>query len=459
MLSAEEYKAVCALHDQGWSISQIARYLGPDRKTVRAYLRGDRTVGVRAAAHDEFLRFVPYCRQRLDDDPHLQANILHGEVVELGYRGAYSTFTRALRKHLTRPNCALSHRESADPASGRVEDVRFDWVELPDPPAGWDCGRQAHLLMASLTRSGRWRAALTGGRDLAQCVEAVDHVLRRLGGTGGRWLFDRTPPVCSPSGKVTVAFREVATYYGAFLAIRAQRDQPNPMGRAHRSVIRYWWANDLANDMGMQAAQHSLDRMAERSDGRRRRATCEARALLALPPRPFPAKVCAERTVDPQGLVPFDGNFYAVPADLVGAQVEVHLRLGEPRLSVSTARGAVIACFEKAPTGMGATVIGSTDLITLERPRHPLGAGSRVCPAGPVRPPRSRAALAEAEALSRHDAPPPAKPSAHAACQETGRTHRRAAGPGAACPHQVPTDRPTDGCRARGRCVPPQARP
>ncbi|MFE2093031.1 hypothetical protein ACWD4L_13920 [Streptomyces sp. NPDC002596] len=33
------------------------------------------------------------------DDPHLWASTLFDEVVQLGYRGAYSTFTGALRRY------------------------------------------------------------------------------------------------------------------------------------------------------------------------------------------------------------------------------------------------------------------------------------------------------------------------------------------------------------------------
>lgn len=42
MLSSEEDMEAYALHKQGWNISQIARHLGRDRKTIRAYLNGER---------------------------------------------------------------------------------------------------------------------------------------------------------------------------------------------------------------------------------------------------------------------------------------------------------------------------------------------------------------------------------------------------------------------------------
>ncbi|MEV6209147.1 IS21 family transposase [Kitasatospora sp. NPDC051914] len=416
MLSSEEYKEICALRRQGWSVSAIAHRLGRDRKTVRAYLKGERTVGVRAVPHNEFFRFIPYCQQRLDDDPHLRANVLHSEIVELGYGGAYSTFTRALRRHLTRPCCELCHR-GRGPTCGTVEDVQFDWVQLPAPPAEWDCGRQAYLLMGSLTRSGRWRAALTATNDLPHCVEAVDQVLRRLGGTGERWLFDRTPPVCSPAGKVTAAFQEIANYYAASIAIRPQMGPSIPATRARRSVVLHWW-DTTADDLGVQTAQDSLDRLAERSDGWRRRADCDAWALLPLPSKPFPARICVQRRVDLHGLVPFEGNFYLLPAGLVGSEVGIRWRLDEPHLSITTTHGAVIACFLRAPRGAGRTIAGRSGPITLERPTRTSSAKAQTCTAGRIPRPRSRAALDQAQALSRRDDEQPTRPLPRAEDQE-----------------------------------------
>ncbi|MFC4506636.1 MULTISPECIES: hypothetical protein [Streptomyces] len=71
----------------------------PCRTTLRAYLNGERTPGQRRQAPDAFVPFLPYCRQRLADDPHLWASTLFDEVTALGYQGAYSTFTRALRRN------------------------------------------------------------------------------------------------------------------------------------------------------------------------------------------------------------------------------------------------------------------------------------------------------------------------------------------------------------------------
>ena len=48
MLTREEDVDAHALRKQGWTISAIARHLGRDRKTVRAYLNGNRDHHARA---------------------------------------------------------------------------------------------------------------------------------------------------------------------------------------------------------------------------------------------------------------------------------------------------------------------------------------------------------------------------------------------------------------------------
>lgn len=77
MLTQGENVEAQALRARGWSVSAIARHLGRDRKTVRAYLTGQRAPGQRKPAGPDRLEpFAGYCRIRLTDDPHLRATAL-----------------------------------------------------------------------------------------------------------------------------------------------------------------------------------------------------------------------------------------------------------------------------------------------------------------------------------------------------------------------------------------------
>ena len=113
MLTQGESVEAHALRKRGWSVSAIARHLDRDRKTVRAYLDGEREPGKRKPARpDRFEPYASYCRIRFADDPHLWATALFDEVTGLGYDGSYPSFTRALRPRGLRPWCE-------DCASGR----------------------------------------------------------------------------------------------------------------------------------------------------------------------------------------------------------------------------------------------------------------------------------------------------------------------------------------------------
>src|SRR5690242_19034101 len=73
MLTRGEDVEAHALRKRGWSISAIVRHLGRNRRTVRAYLNGQREPGRRrAAGPDGFAPVQEYCRIRLAQDPHLQ---------------------------------------------------------------------------------------------------------------------------------------------------------------------------------------------------------------------------------------------------------------------------------------------------------------------------------------------------------------------------------------------------
>jgi len=144
MLTWRELLEAQALRDRGMTILAIARHLDRDPKTIRAYLSGERTPGVRRSSAPD--PFAPYVTQRLNDDKHLWATTLYDEVVALGYTGSYPSFTRAIRTRELRPACeecaAASTRDRAIIAHPAGDETQLDWLELPDPPAAWGGARR-----------------------------------------------------------------------------------------------------------------------------------------------------------------------------------------------------------------------------------------------------------------------------------------------------------------------------
>jgi hypothetical protein len=99
MIPETSARQAIALAGQGQNVSQIARRLGHDRKTIRIYLNGHRAPGQPRPHAGSFAPFAAYIRQRAADDPHLRSTGLHREAAALGYAGSYSALTRELRGH------------------------------------------------------------------------------------------------------------------------------------------------------------------------------------------------------------------------------------------------------------------------------------------------------------------------------------------------------------------------
>ena len=403
-----------ALRAQGWTISAIARHVNADRKTVRAYLNGTRVPGVRQrSVPDVFAPFVEYCRVRLADDPHLWAVTLYEEVRELGYPGGYSTFTRAVRELKLRPHCepcaAARGRDHAIIDHPVGEETQWDWVELPDPPPGWGVGAQAHLLVGALSHSGKWRGVLADAEDLPHLVEAIDAVVRRLGGVTRRWRFDRMATVCSPtSGRLTAAFAAVAKYYQVAVDVCPPRhgNRKGVVEKANHSVAQRWWRT-LPDGISVEVAQSGLDKRAELMDQRRRTrdgvkvsvAELAVGERLRLPPAtPYPAELEVARVVSAQALVSLRGNQYSVPPGMTGTRVLVRLRLGADRIQIATIGGAVVAEHRRAADGAGSIIRAEHHVVALETAVLNAFSDGRPCKHKTRRPP-SQAAQAEAARL------------------------------------------------------------
>ena len=383
MLTWEDDVEVHALGKRGWSISAIARHTGLDRKTVRKYLAGDGTAGVRARpGPDPFDPFADYVMARLVEDPHLWARTLLDELEELGFGLSYQSLTRNIRARNLRPVCedcrTATQRPNAIIAHPPGEETQWDWLELPNPPELWGWGKTAHLLVGSLAHSGKWRAALSPSEDQPHLVAALDKVSRALDGLTRVWRFDRMATVCDPgSGRVTASFAGVAKHYGVALAICPPRrgNRKGVVEKVNHTAAQRWWRT-LADDLTVEAAQASVDRFARVRGDTRIRASADGRSSVAmtakteplqpLPAVPYPVIVAEQRTASRQALVSYRGNRYSVPPELAAATVVVSHPVGSEFLDIATVTGIVVARHRMAADGLGVMVRDSGHVIALD---------------------------------------------------------------------------------------------
>jgi hypothetical protein len=241
-------------------------------------------------------------------------------------------------------------------------------------------------LVGSLPCSGKFRGVFAESEDQAHLIEAMDGVLRRLGGNARRWRFDRMATVVDPkTGIVQSSFVPVAKHYGASVVACPPR-RGNRKGSVEKSIHfatqRFWRTMTATN---VEDAGHQLDRFCERTADRRPRSIAKLEELVGqeaavtflaarghkrpsvgdlaelerlrpLPAACYPASIEDHNTVGPSALVAFEGNAYSVPPGLIGAQVTVRHRLGSTGIEIMSAAGILLASHYRQTPGAGYVV-------------------------------------------------------------------------------------------------------
>lgn len=123
MLPPDRVKQILTLGNAGWSAPAIAAHLGHSQVTVRDYLAGRRTAGVRAQRPGLFTDLIAdYCQQRFAEDSHLRPSVLFKEVSELGFTASRATFYRQLTQRRLTPASRRKPpaRQAAEPTPDEI---------------------------------------------------------------------------------------------------------------------------------------------------------------------------------------------------------------------------------------------------------------------------------------------------------------------------------------------------
>lgn len=215
--------------------------------------------------------------------------------------------------------------------------------------------------------------------DQPHVIDGLDRVARGLGGVTDVWRFDRMATVCHPStGKITASFAAVVKHYGVGFVTCPPRhgNRKGVVEKAIHSAAQRWWRT-LPDDVTVEDAQVSLDRLCASKFDERITVIDETRATVAVHARrerlrpvtlvPFPATITVERRVTANGRVAYRGNFYSVPPELFHSLVTVTERLGDPHIDIATAGGIVIARHRLAGEGAGVFVGEHAHVTALEK--------------------------------------------------------------------------------------------
>jgi transposase len=413
MLTEEDDVEIHALKARGWTIAAISRHTGRDRKTVARYLAGEGGRQNRKSAPSCLEAFRGYIEARFVDDPHLDATVLHRELVDAGFDRSYPTLVRELRRLELRPVCLVCehHRGAAvtveiDHPPG--EEIQWDWLELHDTP--W--GQPAFVLLGALSHSGRFRGVFCEQMTFGHLAEAMHRVLVALGGTPRVWRTDRMATIVLPgTDRLTVDAAQAAKHYGAQVAVCPPRrgQRKGVVEAAVKYTTKSWWRS--APVATMAEAQASFDVWCADVADRRARPggtvgqVGAAEPLRALPAAAYPAVIAVERKATRSALVAFEGNHYSVPPHCAGRTVTVHARVGEPVLRILSTTGEVLATHRRAPAGAGQSLRTPEHAAALQRAVLAAFTTDHACRRKPNRPP-GKDALAELARLKGIDPEP-----------------------------------------------------
>lgn len=375
MLTQEDDVEIHALAKRGWSKAAIARHTGRDRKTVSKYL--DRPAGqsARERAPSCLEPFRGYLAARFDDDPHVEATVLHRELLDAGFDRSYPTLVREIRELELRPVCLVcEHRRGRAPTveieHPAGEEIQWDWLELHQTP--W--GEPAYVLVGALSHSSRFRAVFCEQMTFGHLAEAMHMILVALGGTPRVWRTDRMATIVIPgTDRLTVDAANIAKHYGVEVAVcpprRAQRK--GVVEKAVQYLTNSWWRT--ARVSSPAEAQAGLGRWSEMVADQRSRPggtvgeIGAGEPLRALPPLAYPAVITVARKASRSALVPFDGNRYSVPPAQAGRAVTVLSRVGEPTIRIVSAAGEIVATHRRAPASAGQAIRTSEHAALLEK--------------------------------------------------------------------------------------------
>ena len=322
-------------------ITEIARRLDLDRKTVRRCLRQVTWQPYTRPARADTL-LGPHADWLQARAPQVQdsARILFQELRhDHGYRGSYDTvklFVQPLRAARLSAERALVRFETPPGLQSQI-----DWgtatLRFRHQPA------VRHIFVLTLGYSRRSAYLPCPNETLPQFLDAHERAFEYFGGHTREHLYDRPRTICQGTQRGRIlwnpTFRAFADYWG-FEPRLCQPYRAQTKGKVE-SGVKYFKRNFLPGrrfiddrDLEEQLAQW----MAEIADVRihgttherpRDRFVQEQPALIATAIQPsFRLAARVTRIVADDYLVSFDTNRYSVPFTLIGQTVEVQRRDG-----------------------------------------------------------------------------------------------------------------------------------
>lgn len=326
------------LKEEGHSISEIARRLSMDRKTVRTHLaRGleppqyQPRPPVKSLLHS----YKAYLGEKVESCPGISATRLLRDIRDLGYQGSYTLLTDYLRT--IRPAKPIQFEKRFETAPGKqaqVDFARFTTRFRTEP----DLQRVVWLFSMVLGSSRYLYGQFAWRQTLDTVVRCHIDAFNEFGGVPQQCVYDRMKTaVLGEPEPGSVVFHptlvSLGKHYG-FTPFACKAYRAKTKGKVERPFryIRqdFFLGNqfDDINDLNKQFGQWRHQIANARVHGTTQKVIADAfeheRSLLGvLPVGAFNDVLTMERRITRDGMVSVDGNLYSVPDGINTRQIQV----------------------------------------------------------------------------------------------------------------------------------------
>jgi transposase len=354
-LRREEVMTIEVLHERGCSNRAIARTLGVDEKAVRYRLerrREGRPDGrAKRRRADVVAEAIAHWMAGRTGTAGLNLSELHDWLAaEHEYRGSLRSVQRFVRAHYPRPKLRARRRIETPPGG----QAQADWAEFPAVRVR-DAEVDLHAFVLSLSWSRRDAVVWSERQDELAWLSVHNGALRRLGGVPGVIRIDNVKTgIATGAGAWGTVHPAYAAYARAmrFHVDAARPYAPGDKGKVERRIRHRRSGIDVYGRTweSVEELQAHTDARIERDAARRRCPATgqtvleswelEKRCLAPLPLLPEPFDLVAQRRVEVDATVQFEGRTYSVPFAHIGREIEVR---GCARVVQMFAEGRIVA--------------------------------------------------------------------------------------------------------------------
>jgi transposase len=353
VVRVEQWAEIRRMHFvKGFSIEEIARRTGRDRKTIGKALRSDRPPRyVRPLRSSELEPFKEEIHRLLHEEPRLPGLRLRELIGELGYEGGKTIVDDYLRevRPLFLPRPRAFQRTSSRPGAL----CQFDlWEPSREIPVGSGQTRRGYVVVGCFSYSRAGAGTLVFSKEAPDLLYGIGDCLVKLGALPETLVWDREGALHAGEGRPSELFAAFCGQLGVDWRILETRDRQSKgvverlQGYAETSFEP---ARSFANELDFQ---QQLDRwLAERANLRfHRTLRCRPADRLAeelTVMRPLPKRLPdvdgrLVTRVPPDPYLRVDTDDSSLDPRLVGRRVE--LRVSQRTILAACLDTGELAC-------------------------------------------------------------------------------------------------------------------